>query len=399
MPQVVVVGAGPAGAALSYLLARRGVGVTLIERQRDFAREFRGEALMKSGLDVLNEMGLEKSFAAVPLVVPSGVEVYVDGRLALHLEFPDSEYAPRMVSQPAMLEMLVAQCESHPGFRLLRGQSVRELVIEDGRAVGVTLRGGELLRADYVIGADGRASVVRRASGLEREIDPERFDVVWFKVPYPDYLASRGRLAQANIARGHLALGLPSWDGLLQVAWVIRKGTFGDLRRQGIEAWVDEMARHVSPELGDHLRLHSGDITHPFLLDVVCDLLPRWSAPGVVLLGDACHPMSPVGGQGLNIALRDAVEAANRLVPALERADPEELDRAADAFQRERYREASLIQALQRQPPSVIFREAWWSGLALRALALLRLAPVRSLAWRAIGRYLIEGVSEVRLSV
>ena len=400
MGHVVIVGAGPAGAGLAWLLASRGIAVTLIERQRDFAREFRGEGLMKSGRDALLEMGLEKPFAEVPQVTPQGIDVHVDARLALSLTFPDADLAPRMVSQPAMLEMLVSYCAEQPGFRLLQGESVRDLVREDGRAVGVLLRGGEVVRADLVVGADGRASVVRRVAGLEQETDPERFDIVWFKVPYPDYLARRGCIAIANIARGHLALALPSWDERLQVAWVIRKKTFGDLKRRGIEAWVDEMAGHVAPELGAHLRRHSGELEHPFLLDVVCYLLPRWTAPGVLLLGDASHPMSPVGAQGLNIALRDAVVAANHLVPELGGTpDPAAVDAAGERFQSERYVEARLVQSLQRRPPSVIFGEAWWSGLALRALPLLRFAPARSLAFAAVGRAFVEGVTEVRLRV
>jgi 2-polyprenyl-6-methoxyphenol hydroxylase-like FAD-dependent oxidoreductase len=405
MAGVVVAGAGPAGAALAHVLARRGVEVTLVERQRDFAREFRGEVLMPSGVDAIEQLGLGSAFAAVPQLAPARLEIYRKGRFVTGLDVgPETDFAPRVVSQSALLEMLVAECAAYPGFRLRRGTQVHDLLWRDGRVAGVRLRGEEAgsgeLEADFVVGADGRGSLVRRKAGLHGERDPEFFDVVWFKVPPPDLWVARGRPVQGYLGRRHLALALPSYDGRLQLGWVIEKGTFGDLRRRGIEAWIDEMALHVSPELGAHLRAHRHAAEHPFVLDVLCTLLPRWTAPGALLLGDAAHPMSPVGGQGLNIALRDALVAANHLVPALDAGGGREaLDRAAAGFQAERLPEAEEIQRLQRLAPRILFQRVWWAPIALAVLPwLLRSDAVRGRQGAVVRRFAF-GTTDVRLAV
>src|SRR5439155_790457 len=219
--RIVVVGAGPAGAALAYLLARRGIDVVLLERHTDFAREFRGEGLMPSGVAAFAEMGLATHLDALPQTRIEAVEF----------------------------------------FR-------------------------------------GRRHFLR--------VTPEQ------------------------LGAAHFALLFPSYDGRLQIGWIIAKGSFGDLRRRGIDGWVDEMANHVSPDLAAHLRAERHAITHPFLLDVICDRLERWTEPGLLLLGDAAHPMSPVGAQGINLALRDAIVAANHLGPVLaRRGAPADLDAAA----------------------------------------------------------------------
>src|SRR5207249_7619434 len=130
------------------------------------------------------------------------------------------------------------------------------------------------------------------------------------------------------------------------------------------EGWIEEMARHVSPDLAAHLRAEGRTITHPFLLDVVCDRLERWSLPGLLLLGDAAHPMSPVGGQGINIALRDTLVAANHLGPVLvDGGAAEAIDAAARRVQDERLPEVTAIQRLQQRPPRILFGRAWWAQL------------------------------------
>jgi 2-polyprenyl-6-methoxyphenol hydroxylase-like FAD-dependent oxidoreductase len=403
--KALIVGAGPAGAALAFLLARRGLEVSLIERQRDFAREFRGEAVMPSGLDVFRQMGLADAFDQLPQTRPTRVRVHRNRRLIAEFAAETAQQRrllPRIVSQPEMLEMLLAQASAHPRFRFYRGASVDALLQRSGRTVGVRLAGGEAreIEADVVIGADGRGSVVRRRAGLVPDRERERFDVVWFKVPRPEFLADRDHTALVYLGRGHLMLGFPSYDGTLQLAWIIDKGAFGGLRARGIESWVEEMAQHVGPELGDHLRAHKRELGHPFVLDVVCYLLPRWTAPGLMLLGDAAHPMSPVGGQGINIALRDAVVAANHLVPVLEAGgSAAEIDAATGAFQRERYAEVRTLQRMQRVPPRFVFQRTWWARLALGlAPLLLRLQLPASAGSGVVGRFAF-GIDDVVLRV
>jgi 2-polyprenyl-6-methoxyphenol hydroxylase-like FAD-dependent oxidoreductase len=254
------------------------------------------------------------------------------------------------------------------------------------------------LGADLVLGTDGRASVLRVRAGLHEERAPQAFDIVWCKIPRPAFLDRD--TARAYLGTGHFALLFPSYDDRIQLGWVIEKGSFGDLRRRGVEGWVEEMAAHVSPELAAHLRAERGAITHPFLLDVVCDRLVRWTLPGLLLLGDAAHPMSPVGAQGINIALRDAIVAANHLGPVLERGGTrEEIDAAARRVVEERLPEVAEIQALQQEPPRVLFGRAWWSGLVLGVVIplLVRTGLARRIA-RPVFRRFAYGVTTVRLT-
>lgn len=402
MPQVIVVGAGPAGAGLASVLAARGVEVTLLERQRDFAREFRGEVLLPGGIEALEQLGLGEVLARTPQSAPDALEVFLNREPTLRVPV-DPDYfgsrSPLPLSQPALLEGIVSEAEKHPGFRLLRGAGVRDLLREDGRIAGVraqTEQGPVELRAPLVVGADGRASMVRNRGGFRARAQDLPMDIVWCKVPPLDDL----RGARAYLGRGHLLIAYRSWDSATQVAWAIIKGTFGELRRRGIESWVEQMVEHVSPDLGAHLHASLGSIRHPFLLDCQADRVEHWSAPGSLLIGDAAHVMSPVGGQGLNIALRDAVVAANQLVPALRAgAEPGAIDAACARVEALRLPEVEAVQRLQALPPRVILQRAWWGEPARRLLAvLLRQRPVQRLALRPAGLFAF-GLGEVRLEV
>ena len=399
MPRALVVGAGPAGASLAYLLADRGVEVALVERQRDFAREFRGEVLMPSGVAALEQIGLAPALRSVPTARPRDLVIFLRGRSVARFTLEESFFdghPPLAVSQPALLEAIVAEAAKQPSFCFLRGASVRDLVREGDRvtAVRIAEAEGESVRAaDFVVGADGRASVVRRRGGLHATEQAPPMDVVWCKLPpLPGFRGARG-----YAGRGHLLIAYHTWGDQLQIAWAILKGTFGELRRRGIGEWVAEMAAHVTDDLAAHLRAHVDAITHPFLLDTVSDRVLVWSLPGAMVIGDAAHTMSPVGGQGLNVALRDAVVAANQLVPALcAGGAPMALDAAARRIEAERMPEIVAVQRVQALPPRIVLAHAWWgeplrsllalavrSGLATRpALALVRLfafgkAPVR----------------------
>jgi 2-polyprenyl-6-methoxyphenol hydroxylase-like FAD-dependent oxidoreductase len=403
---VLIVGAGPAGAALAQLLATRGVEVLLIERQRDFAREFRGEVLMPSGVDAIEQMGLARALAGIPRSLPISLELFANGRSFLRVDAgPEllGGQPPLAMSQPALLEMLVAEAGRAPNFRIERGVTVRELLREDGRVVGVRARtsGGEReYRARLVVGADGRASAVRRGAGLEPQRRALAMDVVWCKLPAPEGFEG----ARFYLGRGHLLVAYRSWDDLLQVGWVIHKGTYGELKARGVAEWIEAMADHVSPDWAAHFRTHQRDFSRPFLLDTQADRLDRWNVPGALLLGDAAHAMSPVGGQGINIALRDAVVAANHLVPAL-RAEhgPAALDAVAAGIAPERIAEIAPIQRMQDMPPRVALARTPLAAAARRLLpALLGLPFVATLAPRIAPRLasrFLFGAAEVKLRV
>jgi len=406
MSRILVVGAGPAGAGLAHLLAARGIEVALLERQLDFAREFRGEILMPSGIEALEQMGLGSLLETVPHAQPDSLDVYLNRRLGLSFRFDADTIArffrgrrPIAVSQPALLESIVREAAKSPRFEWLRGATARDLLVEGGRVAGVrahTAEGERILRADLVIGADGRASAVRRHGGFAVREQAPPMDIVWFKVPaLGDF-----RGARAYIGRGHLLIAYHTWDDRLQIAWAILKGGFGELRRRGIAEWVEEMAESVTPDLAAHLRAHRDALVHPFLLDALSDRVTRWSAPGVLLLGDAAHTMSPVGGQGLNVALRDAIVAANHLVPTLRAgAAPDALDAAARAIETERLPEIARIQRAQALPPRLVFSRAWWGEPLRRAIGVAARAGVGARFSLSTAELFLFGAAPVHLRV
>ena len=403
---VLIAGAGPGGAALAFLLARRGAEVILLERHTDFAREFRGEVLLPGGLDVVRQMGLWGAYADVPKVELRSAALYVGGRRRARLHFDPEilgDLPPHWVSQPSFLEMLVQQAGMHPSFRLERGVTVRDLLRDDGRVVGVRAVGPEgerEYRADLVIGADGRSSVVRKRAGLPVRADRVPMDIVWFKLPLPAFLAEDPH-ARVYVGDGHLLLLASVYDGRLQIAWIIPKGGFGRVRERGMGACIDAMAELVSSDLAEHLRATGADAMDPFLLSTASDRVEEWSRPGLLVIGDAAHTMSPVGGQGLNIALRDAAVAANRLVPVLPdgRPEPGAVDAAARAIEQERDREVREIQRLQARAPRILFSRSRVAGMLLTLGAFLLSSGLRPpLVPRIAGRFFF-GVSDVRLRV
>ena len=397
---VVIVGAGPAGAATALLLARAGAKVTLVERDREFHRTFRGEALMPTGLDALRDIGVRDKIDALPWRLLEAWEIYLDTRLIMRIPEPSAELgdrALRVVPQPQLLELLVAEAARAPDFELLRGATVRTLVVRHDRVVGVRLEtpeGEREIEADLVIGCDGRASLVRKRSGLDLDLLPESYDVLWFKVPVPEQV--RGHAPILIFASGpNVALAYVSWDDRLQVAWLVEKGAWRDLRERD---WLAECARLFPTWLSAHVLATRSELEGPVPLDVVVGCCPRWSAPGVLLLGDAAHPMSPVRAQGINMALRDAIVAANHLGHALQTGG--DLAAASRAVQSERMPEIRRIQKLQLRE---LRGQRWARQRPWLMKPLLWIAPTLAgrewiqHAWLRQQRELRFGVAEVHL--
>ena len=399
---VIIVGAGPAGAALSLLLARNGCRVTLIERETKFERVFRGEGLMPLGLEVLHQMGLREQMRAVPGAPFECWQIYLDRQLTMRIDEPMTELgdlAFRVASPSALIALLIEEASVHGGFSFRPGTSVRGLLHEGERVTGVrasTPTGEEGVAGDLVIGADGRSSVVRQRSGLELTRLPEEYDLLWFKAEVPSWM--RGTNPMQIYASGPaVALSYVSWDGRWQVAWLLEKGTWRELKDRD---WLADCASLMPTDLATHLLAERDALDGPNLLDIIVGRCPRWHRPGVLLLGDAVHPMSPVRAQGINMALRDAVVAANHLVPAL--GDGGSVDAALAAIQAEREPEVVNAQTLQ-------FRELrgqrWARKRPWLMAPLLKLAPLMAKAswfgpmWLRQQHPLRFGSTEVRLRV
>jgi 2-polyprenyl-6-methoxyphenol hydroxylase-like FAD-dependent oxidoreductase len=348
-PHVVIAGAGPAGAATALLLARAGLRVTLLEREPDFERVFRGEGLMPTGLDALHQMGLRAALGEIPWRHLDAWEIFLDRREIMRVAEPTHELgdlALRVVAQAKLLEQIVREASRYPGFVFAPGRTIRDLRWSDDRrrVQGVrfsTPAGGEeALEADLVIGADGRSSIVRKRAGLELTLLPESYDVLWFKLPAAP--GSESRCPVQIFASGpDVALAYVSWDGRLQVAWLLPKGRWATLRTTD---WLADLMALLPAPLAAHVRASRAALEGPVLLDVIVGRCPRWSVPGLLLIGDAAHPMSPVRAQGINMALRDAIVVANLVPPALQADDA---SRACQAVQREREPEIARIQTLQ----------------------------------------------------
>ena len=401
---VLIVGAGPAGAVLSYLLSREGIAVTLIERHHDFDREFRGEILMPSGIEPFTQMGLEKQLNAVPHVKLDGVEFYANQKHLTTFAFDKElfgKYNPRWVSQPDLLEMLVGECSQFRNFKFIRGTRVRELIHENNRVLGVIFDGDkrqEQLFANIVIGTDGRKSRVRSSLGSSFRTNSIPMDIVWLKVPN---IEPSSKLS-IYVGGSKLLISAPTHDDNKQLGFVIKKGSFKDISKQGPLSLIIAIAQHADPILGNHLREHSAQIKNPFLLRTVADYVDHWTTPGTLLLGDAAHTMSPVAAQGLNLAIRDSIVAANHLIPALAKtSNQNKLDEITKKIQVERSIEIETIQKLQSLPPKILFKNTIWTRLLFRIIPILikgQLKEIKKIKKDNIFDRFAWGVSDVMLS-
>jgi 2-polyprenyl-6-methoxyphenol hydroxylase-like FAD-dependent oxidoreductase len=399
---VVIVGAGPAGAALAYLLARRGVEVALLERHLDFGRTFRGDGLQPSGLDAFGQMGLGDRLSQLPRAIVNTIDLFQGGRQRARLTTASLGFIACFIPQPAVLAMLTEESRKHPSFQLHMGTAVRDLLRAGGRVVGVQADGPDGPReflADLVIGTDGRYSTVRKRGAFTELPSPQHFDVLNFMVPFPDFWPDRTTV-RLELGPGCLTGGIPTADGRLWVGMTIQKGQYQALHAAGPDGFTEELLHRTSPDLAAHLRANAEALKHPVLLDVIVGRLETWTAPGLLLLGDAAHPMAPNGGQGINMALRDALVAANHLCPVLASGNnAADVDAAARQVAAERLPEIVAIQEHQRKQTKAFLRsDRFWSRLAMRSLPLLAKSGLARLLIGKRLRSLQHGVVPVRLT-
>ncbi|HEX3260403.1 MAG TPA: FAD-dependent monooxygenase [Pseudonocardia sp.] len=348
----VIAGGGPGGVVLGYLLARAGVAVTLLESRGDFDRRFRGDSLAPAVLDHLDRLGLaEPLLAEIPHVQASAFVWSTPEKRYVLADYRDTSakfpfYA--LVPQARFLPWMVERAKSY-GLDARMGARVTELLRDDeGRVVGVgyTQDGARhRLRADLVVGSDGRNSKVRQLSSLTATELNSSIDIAWIELPRRDGDPPLSGLELMS-ERGH-NLAFLGQGGGWQVGFTIPSDTFGELREAGVEP-LRAVQRRRAPWLGDRVDLLT-DTNQLTLLPIRITKLDRWSEPGLLLIGDAAHVISPVGGNGINFAIVDAAEAANRLVGPLTAApvDPAAVDAATAEVERVRRPRVDREQAFQ----------------------------------------------------
>jgi 2-polyprenyl-6-methoxyphenol hydroxylase-like FAD-dependent oxidoreductase len=343
---LVIVGGGPAGMVSGLLFARAGVKVTVLEKHGDFLRDFRGDTVHPSTLRIFHELGLLDRLLERPHDKVHDIHGLVGGR---HLAIADfSHFDPRwnfiaMMPQWEFLDFVAEEARAYPHFELIRNAEATELVEEAGRATGVRYRAaGEerTIRARLTLAADGRTSRMREAAAMPVRDLGAPMDVLWFRVP-----RERGARNESTgvFASGRIMALIDRGD-YWQCAYVFPKGMVEEVRGRGIDAFRDEVAG-IAPMVSERIgAVASWDDVK--LLSVSLDRLEQWHRPGLLVIGDAAHAMSPIGGVGINVAVQDAVAAANALAGPM--AAGENVDPLLHRVQKRRLPAVRITQSFQK---------------------------------------------------
>jgi 2-polyprenyl-6-methoxyphenol hydroxylase-like FAD-dependent oxidoreductase len=391
-----VVGGGPAGVVLSLLLARASVPVVLLEAHKDFDRDFRGDTIHPSTLELLDQIGLVGRLHALPhsklrevrFVYPTGIHTMaVFDRLRTRFPFIT------MMPQSRFLEFLVEEARRYPHFRFVMGANVQQLLERDGVVEGVryrTTEGWGEVRASLTVGADGRFSRMRKLAAFDPVSQSPRTEVLWFRLPRNSNDRHHG--ATLHVGCGHVVVLLARMDEW-QLGYVVPDGGYQQLKTRGIEAFQRSIAAAV-PWLEDRVELLDS-WQHVNVLSIEANRLKRWYRSGLLLIGDAAHVMLPVGGVGINYAIADAVESANVLTEPLLASCVRDGDLAE--VQRRRAWPTRIIQRLQTTMQKRIIRQALTATKPFRPplplRILLRVPGLRDVPARLVA----FGVRKVRL--
>jgi 2-polyprenyl-6-methoxyphenol hydroxylase-like FAD-dependent oxidoreductase len=312
-----IAGGGPAGMMLGFLLARAGVDVVVLEKHADFFRDFRGDTVHPSTLELMHELGLLDEFLKLPHQRVETLTAQIGDE---HLQMIDFRHLPTrckyiaMMPQWDFLNFLAEHAKRYKTFALYMKTEATELIEEGGRIAGLRAKapdGDVMIRADLVVGCDGRHSTLREKAGLKSNDYGAPMDVLWFRMSRKDRDSAD---TFGHIEAGKMMIMLARGD-YWQCAYVIPKGGIDRIRAEGLDAFrkrVLEMSPFLSDRIGE---LKSWDDIK--LLSVTVDRLQKWWRPGLICIGDAAHAMSPIGGVGINMAVQDAVAAANQLAAPL----------------------------------------------------------------------------------
>jgi 2-polyprenyl-6-methoxyphenol hydroxylase-like FAD-dependent oxidoreductase len=379
---LVVAGGGPAGMMAGLLFARAGCRVKVLEKHADFFRDFRGDTVHPSTMEILDQLGVLERFLERPHSELRGAELELAGRRwkigdLSHLDTPAPFIA--MMPQWDFLDFLRDEAAAYPGFSLEMEAPVESFVQQDNRVSGVRLRDGREIRASLTIAADGRDSLVRRLQMLPVEVLGAPMDVFWFRVAKK----AGGDRLRGSFERGRLLVLIDRGD-YWQCALVIPKGAAEKLKAKGIGP-IRDAVHAAAPDIDLSDLDDVGDLK---LLSVALDRLTTWYRPGLLAIGDAAHAMSPIGGIGINLAIQDAVAAANALAGPL--AAGERVDPLLHRVQDRRMFPTRVIQRAQKLAQDNVIGRLLEPGEPIRKAPLLirlldRFEPLRRIPGRVIG--------------
>ena len=342
----VIAGGGPAGMMLGYLLARAGVDVTVLEKHKDFVRDFRGDTVHPSTLQILHELGLLERFLQLPHAKVQHLTLEIGDA---HFNVGDFSHVPTIAKYVALmpqwdfLDFLAREGRKLPNFHLLMETEAKDLIAQGDKIVGVLAKGaaGNMqIRAGLTVAADGRHSTLRAKSGLPLKEIGAPFDVLWLRLPMQ---ASDPVDVVGRIQGGQMFVMIPRGD-YWQCALVIPKNGYDQIRTEGLSRFLVRLkaiAGFAAVSVDDAIT----SFDQVRLLTVAVDRLEKWARPGLVCIGDAAHAMSPVGGVGINLAIQDAVATANILGPVLQQGVP--TLRELRKVQKRREFPTRIIQAIQ----------------------------------------------------
>ncbi len=387
---LIVVGGGPAGVMAGLLFARAGCRVKVLEKHADFFRDFRGDTVHPSTMEILDELGMLKRFLKRPHSELKGAELELAGRTwkigdLSHLDTPAPFIA--MMPQWDFLDFLRDEAKAFPGFSLEMDAPVESFLEEGGRISGVRLRDGRELRSTLTIAADGRDSLVREKHMLPVKVLGAPMDVFWFRVAKEP----GGDTLRGSFERGRLLVLIDRGD-YWQCALVIPKGAAEKLKESGIGP-IRDAVHAAAPDIDLKDLDDVGDLK---LLSVALDRLTRWFRPGLLAIGDAAHAMSPIGGVGINLAIQDAVAAANALAGPL--AEGKNVDPLLHKVQDRRMLPTKIIQAGQKLAQDKIIGRLLEPGNPISKAPLpIRLLDRFELLRRIPGRLIGLGVRRERV--